>query len=56
MSGVRKTITAVVTGLIGWGTQVVVSPPAAISSGEWIGLATVLAVGLGVYGVTNSNS
>ncbi len=50
----RKTITAVVTGLIGWGAAVVVSPSASITASEWIGLATVLAIGLGVYGVSNT--
>lgn len=54
MSNYKKTITAVVTGLIGWGSAVVVSAPTAISSGEWIGLATVLAIGLGVYAVPNA--
>lgn len=49
----RKTITAVVTGLIGWGTTVVVSTPTAVTAAEWIGLATVLAVALGVWGVPN---
>lgn len=53
MSNVRKTITAVVTGLIGWGSAVVVSAPAAITAGEWVGLGTVLAIGLGVYAVAN---
>ncbi len=53
MSQYKKTITALVTGLIGWGTAVVVSTPAAPTAAEWIGLATVAATALGVYGVSN---
>ena len=53
MSKYRKTITAVVTGAIGWGAQVVASAPAAPTAAEWIGGATVLAVALGVYAVKN---
>lgn len=49
----RKTVTAVVTGLIGWATAVVVSPAAPISAAEWIGLATVLAASVGVYQIPN---
>lgn len=49
----RKTVTAVVTGLIGWSTVVVTSDPSAITSSEWLMLATVLATSLGVYQVSN---
>lgn len=49
----RKTVTAVVTGAIGWATVVVTSAPAAITSGEWIMLATVMATAFGVYQVAN---
>lgn len=49
----RKTISAVITGLIGWGAAVVNSAPTAISAGEWIFLATALATALGVYSVSN---
>lgn len=54
MSKYRKTIAAVVTGLIGWATMVVASDSSSITSTEWIALATVLATALGVYGVTNA--
>jgi hypothetical protein len=54
MSQYRKTIAAVVTGLIGWATAVVQSGTGGVTSTEWIMLATVLATALGVYGVTNS--
>lgn len=50
----RKTITAIVTGLIGWAAAVVASKPSAITATEWIMLATVLATALGVYGVSNN--
>ena len=50
----RKTITAVVTGLIGWATAVVTSNSTQITAAEWIMLATVLATSLGVYAVPNA--
>lgn len=56
MEAHRKTITAVVTGLIGWATVVTTSDPAAITSSEWIMLATVLATALGVYVAKNSDA
>ena len=49
----RKTITAVVTGLIGWGVVVVASEPAAVTASEWLMGATALATALGVYAVAN---
>lgn len=49
----NKTVAAVVTGLIGWATAVVTSAPSAITAGEWIMAATVLATAFGVYQVTN---
>lgn len=54
LSEYNKTITALITGLIGWASSVVVSDPAKITAGEWVQFATVLAVGLGVYAVTNT--
>jgi len=53
LSPYRKTVAAVVIGLIGWATAVVTSNPAHITAGEWIGLATVVAQALGVYQITN---
>ncbi len=49
----RKTVTAVVTGVIGWFATVIASEAATISQSEWLGLATILAIALGVYGVAN---
>lgn len=49
----RKTVTALVTGYIGWATTVVASSSPGITAAEWIGFATVGAIGLGVYSVTN---
>ena len=49
-----KTITAIVTGVIGWVGVVVASTPAPISDSEWLALAVVLATALGVYAVPNS--
>lgn len=51
-----KTVAAVVIGLIGWATAVITSEPSAITSAEWLGLATVLATALGVYGVSNTTA
>jgi hypothetical protein len=49
----RKAVAAVIVGIIGWATSVVTSDPTAITAGEWIQLATVLATALGVYQITN---
>lgn len=49
----RKTVTALVTGLIGWAAVVVNSTSASITSSEWITLAVVVATALGVYSVPN---
>jgi hypothetical protein len=53
---INKTLTALITGLIGWATLVVNSPSASITSGEWIELATAVAVALGVYTISNAPS
>lgn len=53
LSEYRKTISAIVTGFIGWATVVVASDPTAVTSSEWLMLATVLATALGVYTVEN---
>ena len=50
-----KTISALVTGLIGWGAAVVQSTPEAVTSSEWIMLATVVATALGVYTFSNGS-
>lgn len=49
----RKTLTALVTGVIGWAAAVVVSERASISASEWVMLATVVATALGVYQIPN---
>ena len=56
MKKYRKTLTAVVTGGIGWAAVVVTSPAAAISASEWLMGATVLATALGVYAAPNEAS
>lgn len=53
LGSIAKTVTALVTGLIGWATLVVNSAPKEITAPEWIGLATVVAVAFGVYAVPN---
>ena len=54
MATIRKTITAVVVGAIGWATLVVESSSGPITSTEWIAGATALAIALGVYTVPNA--
>lgn len=51
----RKTITALVTGAIGWATLVVVSDSVPITGPEWIAGATAAAIALGVYAVPNAS-
>ncbi len=49
----RKTITAIITGIIGWAAVVIASSSNNITGAEWIALATVLATALGVFAVPN---
>lgn len=50
----QKAITALVSGGIGWGAVVISSPSGPITASEWLGLAVVVAVALGVYAVPNT--
>lgn len=54
MKKYAKTISSVVTGLIGWATVVITSVEPAITASEWLMLATVVATSLGVYQVRNA--
>lgn len=49
-----KTVTALITGIIGWATLVVGSPPSHITAAEWVALGTAVAVALGVFSVPNT--
>jgi len=49
----RKTVTAIIIGLLGWATAVVTSDTTHITAPEWIGLGTALATALGVYQIPN---
>lgn len=49
-----KVVAALTVGVLGWATSVVASDPAPVVAAEWIGLATVIAVGLGVYQTSNT--
>lgn len=51
----RKSVAALVTGLLGWGSIVVASNRAGISAEEWLTLGVVLATSLGVYSVKNES-
>jgi hypothetical protein len=53
LSAYKKTISALVTGLLGWGGIVVVSDPAPVSASEWLALGVALATALGVYTFSN---
>ena len=53
LNAARKTIAAVVTGLIGWAGVVVASEPSGVTDAEWLALAVALATALGVYGIAN---
>lgn len=55
MGKYRKTITAVVTGGIGWAGAVVASKSGPVTASEWVMGATVLATALGVYAVPNKD-
>ncbi len=49
----RKTVAAVVVGVLGWAAVVITSEPSQVTASEWLGLATALATALGVYSVPN---
>jgi hypothetical protein len=51
-----KTITALVTGIIGWFAVVIAASPNSfhVTNSQWLGLAVVIATGLGVYGMPNT--
>lgn len=53
MSKYLKAIGAAASGLMGWATFVVYSPPAAITSAEWLLLGGVGLTVLAVFGVPN---
>lgn len=52
----RKTLTAVVGALAGFGAVVVTSDASQITSSEWLLLGTSLATALGVYSVPNEGT
>lgn len=52
----RKTVVAVVGAFITWGSVVVTSTPAQITSSEWLLIAGSLATALGVYGTPNEKA
>ena len=54
MAKYRKTILALVTGLLGWATMVVTSPSGPIAAAEWVALATAIVTACGVYAIPNT--
>jgi hypothetical protein len=56
ISQYRKSITALVTAVLGWSAVVVASAPTAITSTEWQLLAVGVAAALGVLAVPNAGT
>lgn len=56
LSEIRKALTPLVVGLVGWATLVINSPSASITAAEWVALLVVVATGVGVYYVPNEPS
>ena len=54
MTKYAKTITALVTGILGWAAVVISSAAGPVSASEWLGLGVAVATALGVYGVSNT--
>lgn len=49
----RKTVTAVITGIVGWLIAVLSSDDSGITNTEWIMLITAVATALGVFTFRN---
>ena len=56
LSQYRKTVTALVTGVLGWAAVVVSSPSGPITAPEWLMLGVAAATALGVYSVSNEGA
>ena len=54
LSKYAKTITALVSGVLGWAAVVISSAAAPVSASEWLGLGVAVATSLGVYAVSNT--
>jgi hypothetical protein len=55
LSRSRKTLVALVAGVLGW-LQTAYVPDGTVSRAEWVGLAVIVAMALGVYAVTNAGT
>lgn len=53
MNRYAKSVTALVTAVLGWGAVVVASPPGPVTAAEWLSLGVAVATALGVYAVRN---
>lgn len=53
LTAYSKTITALVTGLLGWGAVVITSEANPVTASEWLALGVAVATALGVYAVPN---
>ena len=56
MSKYAKSITAFVTGILGWLSYVIAANPThfTVTNPEWLALAVAVATALGVYGMPNT--
>ena len=50
---ILKSLSALYLGLMGWASAVIASPSGPVTSAEWVALATVVGVSIGVYAVPN---
>lgn len=53
LHSIQKTLTALVSGVLGWGAVVVASPSGRITASEWLMLGVVVANAGGVYSMPN---
>lgn len=53
LGSIRKALTPLVTGGLGWAVLIINSAPTAITATEWVTGGVVLATALGVYAVSN---
>lgn len=55
MTRYSKSITALVSGVLGWCAVVIASAPGRVTASEWLGLAVAIATALGVYSASNTS-
>lgn len=53
---IRKALTPLVTGVLGWVAVVLGSAATGVTGWEWLGLAGVVATSFGVYKIPNASA